>query len=121
MREHRPFGITFIGFFYLFGAFVLLVSVSVNQEIPIGMRFGLSVYNENIVKITIAILSFFLSYGYLKMQKWGYWLMICYSAIFLLVSLGLVKSYNSQPFVGNALFSAIVLFYTITKRKLFLK
>ncbi len=119
MKVKRPFGITFIGYFYILGGIVLLLTLGVEQEIGMNIRFGIPYIPEIIVRITVAIFSLIMAYGYLDMKTWGYWTMIIYSLMFLFISFNQIAVYNSQPFIGNAVFSLIVLFYTFTHRHYF--
>jgi len=86
-----------------------------------AIRFGVPNIPETAVRVFIAIVSFILAMGYLKLRKWAYWSMIIYSLLFLVVSMNLLTQYNSQPFLGNAIWSAIVLIYTYIKRDYFRK
>lgn len=88
MVEKRPWGITLIGYFYIFGAIVLLITLFTNStdEFGIAVRVGLSNTPENIVKILLAVISLVIAYGYLKLEKWGYWFMTTHSIYFLIVS-----------------------------------
>lgn len=80
------------------------------------LRFGVpNVPDSNMIPMVI-VLSLVLAYGYLKLEKWGYWLMMVYSFVFLSISLVLAFQYRSQPFTGNALWSIIVIVYTYRKR-----
>lgn len=116
MNIKRPLGITFIGYFYIFGAIILLITLGVKQDIGINVRFGVPYLPEIVVRIFIAFFSIIMAYGYLNMKKWGYWTMMIYSIIFLIISINQVNLYHSQPFIGNAIFSVIVIFYTFLKR-----
>ena len=120
MKTKRPVFLTFIGYFYIFGAFILLLSLGVDQEIGLAVRFGIPNVPETIVRVLVAIISLIMAYGYLKLKAWGYWMAMIYSALFLVVSLSLLTIYNNQPFIGNAIWSAIVLIYTFTKRRYFI-
>jgi hypothetical protein len=119
MEMKRPFGITLIGYFYIFGAIVLLLTLGVKQEIGMNIRFGVPYIPETVVRIFIIAVSLIIAYGYLNLKKWGYFSMIIYSILFLIISLNQVSVYNSQPIIGNAIFSIIVLIYTVIKRKYF--
>ncbi|KJS80035.1 MAG: hypothetical protein JM58_19180 [Peptococcaceae bacterium BICA1-8] len=121
MSNKRPKGIAFIGYFYIFGAVILLISLGTKQDIGMAIRFGVPNIPETAVRVFIAIVSFILAMGYLKLRKWAYWSMIIYSLLFLVVSMNLLTQYNSQPFLGNAIWSAIVLIYTYIKRDYFRK
>lgn len=121
MKKERPIGVTLIGCFYLFGAVILLLSLGVKQNFEFNIRFGVPNIPEIIVRLSLVTLSLVMTYGYLKLEKWGYWLMILYSIAFLVISINQVSVYNSQPFIGNAIFSIIVIVYTFTIRKYFAK
>ncbi len=115
----RPFGITLIGYFYIFGAIILLLTLGVKQDIGINIRFGVPYLPEIAVKIFVALFSIIMAYGYLNLKKWGYWTMIIYSIIFSIISINQAVIYLSQPFIGNIIFSVIVIFYTFINRRNF--
>jgi uncharacterized membrane protein (DUF2068 family) len=119
--KKRPMGITVIGYFYIIGAVMLLMSLGTQQDIPFNIRFGVAFLPEMFVRIVVAVFSFIMAYGYLRLTKWGYWMMMIYSAMFLVISLKQMSTQNSQPFIGNAIFSAFVLLYSYSKRNLFVK
>ncbi|KNY27588.1 hypothetical protein [Pseudobacteroides cellulosolvens] len=121
MKKERPAGVTLIGCFYIFGAVVLLLTLGIKQDFEFNIRFGIPGVPEIIVRLSIIMLSLIMAYGYLKLEKWGYWIMILYSIVFLMISLNQVSVYKSQPFIGNVIFSLIVIIYTFTKRKCFVK
>jgi len=116
MIMKRPLGVTLIGYFYVFGAIILLITLGVKQEIGMNIRFGVPYIPEFVVRISIAVFSIIMAYGYLNMKKWGYWALMIYSILFLIISLNQITLYNSQPFIGNAIFSVIVIIYTYNKR-----
>lgn len=123
MTEKRPSGITLIGYFYIFGAFVILITLFTNpiEQFGIAARFGVPYVSENIMRVFVAIIFLIMAYGYLKLKKWGYCLMLIYTIYFFIVSIILSQQYNQQPFYGNVIWSIIVLFYTLSKRKYFNK
>lgn len=120
MQAKRPVFLTFVGYFYIFGSFILLLSLGVDQEVGLAVRFGIPNIPETLVRVFVAIISLVMAYGYLKLKAWGYWVAMIYSALFLVMSLSLLTIYNNQPFIGNAIWSAIVLVYTFMKRKYFI-
>lgn len=115
----RPIGISFIGYFYIFGAIVLILTLGIKQDIDINVRFGVPFLPEIAVRIFVAVFSIIMAYGYLNLKKWGYWTMILYSIVFSIISTNQANIYHSQPFIGNIIFSMIVLFYTVIKRHSF--
>jgi len=120
LQAKRPVFLTFVGYFYIFGSFILLLSLGVDQEVGLAVRFGIPNIPETLVRVFVAIISLVMAYGYLKLKAWGYWVAMIYSALFLVMSLSLLTIYNNQPFIGNAIWSAIVLVYTFMKRKYFI-
>ena len=121
MSEKRPLGITLIGYFYIFGAIVLIITLFTNpiEEYGIAVIFGLPNVPEGIMRVLVSLFSLIMAYGYLKLEKWGYWVMITYTVYFLVVSIILSQQYNQQPFYGNVIWSIIVLIYTLMKRRYF--
>ncbi len=123
MVEKKPLGITLIGYFYIFGAVVIAITLFTNakDQFGIAVRFGVPNFPENIMRVLVSMISLIMAYGYLKLEKWGYWFMLIYTIYFLIVSITLYQQYNQQPFYGNIIWSIIVLIYTLLKRKYFNK
>ncbi|WP_050184050.1 hypothetical protein [Domibacillus robiginosus] len=120
----KPLGVSIISYFYIFGAFILLFSlffydVDANQ-IDIATRFGLPNAPEQLMRVLVAFSSLVITYGYIKLRKWGFWAMVGYCVLFIVISFSLsLSSYNHQPFIGNTIWSLIVLLYTIYINKAF--
>ncbi|OCA90480.1 hypothetical protein A8F94_00905 [Bacillus sp. FJAT-27225] len=121
----RPLGVSLISFFYIFGAFILLVTTIFynpnSNVIGIAERFGLSALPEQLVRVIVALFSLGMVYGYFRLKKWGFWLMDLYSVIFGLLSSLLFTNQQQQPYLGNFIWSIIVLAYTVYIRDSFFK
>lgn len=121
----RPIGVSLISYFYIFGAMVLLfTAIFYNAEansISIAERFGLTIVPDRLMRVLVALLSLGMVYGYIRLKKWGYWIMITYSVLFGIISLLLLSNQPYQPFIGNVIFSIIILAYTIYVKKEFFK
>ncbi|WP_438317077.1 hypothetical protein [Sporosarcina sp. FA9] len=121
----RPLGVSLISYFYLFGAVVLLfTAVFYNADADstgIAERFGLPNVPERLMRVLVALISLLMVYGYIRLKKWGFWLMIIYSVLFGLISSLLVSNQSQQPFIGNLIWSIIVLTYTIYIKRAFFK
>lgn len=119
----RPLGVSLISYLYIFGAVVLIITaIFFNpdaNEFGIADRFGLPNFPEQPFRIILAVVSLIIIYGYIRLKRWGFWLMILYSFGFGLISYILLFSYNQQPFTGNFIWSVIVLIYTFYVRKSF--
>lgn len=121
MNDKRPLGVTLIGYFYVFGSIILIITLFTNpsDQYGIAVRFGLPDVPEKIMKVLVSIISLIMAYGYLNLKKWGYWFLMTYTIYFLVVSFTLAQQYNQQIFYSNMIWSILVLLYTFTKRKYF--
>lgn len=120
MNKKNPILIKFIGWFQILGALAVLFTLNVQQTPAFNIRFAVPFISEVIVKICVSILAIIIAYGYLKYLKWGYWSMLIYSILFCCISLTQIIEYGGQPFIGNAIYSAIVGIYTIFHSKYFI-
>lgn len=90
MNENRPFMVTIIGDGCILCAFLLIVSLFHFWD-----RFGIIVKSaaymkvpfipEDIVTLLYAIFLLIIAYGYLKLKRWGYWLMVSMNLFFIVV------------------------------------
>ncbi|MED3986838.1 hypothetical protein P4646_22710 [Peribacillus simplex] len=113
----RPLGVSLIGYFYIFGAVILLFTSifydSNANQIGLVTRFGLADIPERLFRVLVALISIVMVYGYMRLEMWGLRLMIGYSILFGVISLTLFFLHNQQPFIGNVIWSIIVLIYSI--------
>lgn len=118
-NDKRPLSISLIGYFYIFGAIVLLLTFNNTLDIGMNVRFGVPSLPEETVKIGVIFGATVMGFGYLKMKDWAYIGMLTYSVLFMLISFNLAIKCHGQPFIGNGIFSLMVIFYTYKNRKLF--
>lgn len=119
--KKRTAFISFISFFYFFGAAVLLLSLASGtaQEVPIGLRLGIPGVSDTVVIPLLAGFMVLVNYHYFRLTPWGYRLMLIYQSLFGITSLILALQHNGQPYIGNAIWAAMVGAYTFNKRALF--
>lgn len=117
MKIKTPIGITFIGLFQILGALAVLLTLKVQQNPPLNVRFAVPFIPELLVRICVVIFALIIAYSYLKQSKFGYWSMLIYSILFCCISFFQVSKYGSQPFIGNAIYATIVTIYTILHSK----
>jgi len=79
---------------------IITLFTNATEQYRIAVRFGLPNVQEGIMKVLVSIIFLIMAYGYLKLEKWGYWLMITYTTYFLVVSITLSQQYNQQLFYG---------------------
>jgi hypothetical protein len=123
VKMKRPLGVSLISYFYILGSIALLfTSIFYNanaDSISIAERFGFPNAPDRLMRIIVALFSLAIVYGYIRLKKWGFWLMVFYSVIFGLISSSLISKQPQQPFIGNLIWSIIVLVYTIYIKKVF--
>jgi Na+/melibiose symporter-like transporter len=121
-RPNRPLGIILIAGFYVFGAIVLLVSMFTMPEAvsrQIAERQGLPVNMGISVLLLTAVLAFFIAYGLFSLSSWGFYLTLIYLTYFGGISFLLGGKSGIQPYLGNLLWSILVIVYLFFKRKSF--
>lgn len=125
MKTRRSLGISIIAGFYIFGAIVLLYTVLFvdikHERIGIATRIGLPFISEISARIGLIVLAVIMSYGLLKLSRWGFWLFICYSIYFFVISLILFIKISDNLFLGNMVSALFFLIYVYFKRDCFLK
>jgi hypothetical protein len=123
IRSRIPFGVLLIAAFYLFGAILLLITFFTNRvsvSRTIAASHGLSPAADGFILPIVAGLALLISYGLFTRSRWGYYLTIIYLVFFGCVSLWLISQKVQQPYIGNLIWSVLVLIYLVWKRRYFL-
>ncbi len=119
----RPIGITLISYIYIFGIATLIATTFFFDQIASNIEFveklGLPNFPEELFRVVIAIATLIIIYGYMNLKPWGFWLMILYCISFGAISYLIILSYNKQLFIGNFVWSSIVLVYSLAVHKKF--
>ncbi len=121
-HPRRPLGIMLISGFYVFGAIVLLASIFTMPEIvsrQIAERQGLPINMGISVLLLTALLALFIAYGLFSLSSWGFYLTLIYLIYFGSISFLLGGKSGIQPYLGNLLWSTLVIVYLLFKRKTF--
>lgn len=121
MKQNRPKEMTLIGSLYIFEAIIVLLALVVGGEegLYIGVREIVSDIPANILIPILTMLKLFIAYGYLKLKNWGYWLMMLYSLVVILMNSYLMLQFGLQLYIWQTMFSVYVLRYTYQKRSVF--
>lgn len=99
MRVKNPTLVRVIGDLNILSTFFIIASFF---PIPKFIeQFGFSFIpiqsiSEGIIRMLKAISLLIITYGFLRLKKWGYWLMITYYLFFLVVSIVSILSHNKQ-------------------------
>ena len=123
MNEKRPLIITFIGDISILIALLsILTFIFPNYFEKLGFHINpLPVFSDGIMNILMPIVLLIASYGYLKLKRWGYWLLVIYNVFFLLVNIT-YWSQNKQMFISMGFISTVLeLIFIIPTRKYFIK
>jgi hypothetical protein len=132
MKQERSYIITLLGDYNILGAIIMILSLTpAIKLLPITVILPeyLKLFSVPAGFVTgfLAILTLVAAYGYLKLKKWGYWLIVSEHLLFLA---GWLFSYlhNRQnifaPFPFSALIELIFIvptvnyFYRTTKKTL---
>ena len=122
MKDKRPFIITFIGDMCILSAILSIISLFSNFIKPFEAYHGpLSIFSNGMMRAVIPVILLIISYGYLKLKSWGYWLMIIINIVFLVISI--ISSQLSEqqfPYVGIIMVT-INLIFILPTRKYFYK
>ena len=116
MKESKI--VTFIGGFYIFGGIIVLLSLIFNGS-ELNMIFGVPNIPDYIVKILLGIIYRPLGYLYINRIKNSNWIILALAIIFFCISASLTTEFNTQPFIGNLIYSLFVIIATIVRRKEF--
>ncbi|AQR98114.1 hypothetical protein [Clostridium saccharoperbutylacetonicum] len=125
MKLKRPIVVTFIGDLNLLGAFLIIVSFFPIQKFV--EQFGVIIIPisdllDAVIRILSVLVMLIISYGYFRLKKWGYGLMITYNLFFLVLSMIFIafkikNSYNTQGIIQ----SLVGLIITFPSKRYFLK
>lgn len=116
MKESKV--ITFIGGFYIFGGIIVLLSLIFNGS-ALNIAFDLLNVPDYIVKLIVSLIYIPLGYLYINRIKNSNWVVLVLAIIFGCISASLTTKYNTQPFIGNLVYSCFVIVMTFLKRKEF--
>ena len=122
LRTDIPLGLLLIATFYTFGAMVLLTLLFANpvqtSRVIAGVH-GLPLSTGYWILPVIAGIALLIAYGLLSLSQWGYALTMLYLAYFGSISALLLTAYNSTVYLGNLLWSILVILYLLLIRSRF--
>lgn len=126
MSEKRPFIITFIGDGCVFSAFLLILSLFPNfterigiYSAPLPTFFKVPFLSEGIMKVLISMILLIISYGYFRLKRWGYWLMVGINVYFLIGWIISLQQSEQQSFYQNPIAIIMGLIFILPTIKYF--
>ncbi|MHB8599237.1 MAG: hypothetical protein ACYDER_20800 [Ktedonobacteraceae bacterium] len=121
-RQRVPLGVMLIAGFYLFGALVLLISMFTSPQgvsIQIAERQGIPPGIGLPILPLTAALAIVIAYGLFSLSTWGFVFTLLYLIYFGSISFLSGGKDGIQPYLGNLLWSLLVIIYLLIKRKRF--
>lgn len=85
----------------------------------LNIVFDLPNIPDYIVKLLVGVIYIPLGYLYSKRIKTSNWIIFVLAIIFFCVSADLAVQFNTQPFIGNLIYSLFVILATYIRRKEF--
>jgi len=125
MRVKRPLLVTFIGDLNLISIFFIVASFFPTHQFieQYGFSF-IPIPNllDGVIRILSVISLLVISYGFFKLKKYGYYLMISYNLFFLALSMFCMVTRNQQLNLGSEFIpSLIALIITFPSKRYFIK
>ena len=117
-----PFGILLITSFYTFGAVILLLFLITDPKqvaSAVALRHGLPASTGNWILPVIGCLALMIAFGLYSLSWWGYILTSVYLLYFGSVNGFLYIEQASWIYLGNVIWSCLVILYLIFVRKRF--
>lgn len=111
--------ITFIGGFYIFGGIIALLSLTFNGS-QLNTVFNLPDVPDYIVKLMLGLIYIPIGYLYIKRVNFSSWIILGLAVLTFCISADLTVKLNTQPYIGNLLYSLFVIIATIVKRNEFI-
>ena len=125
MRLKRPALVIFIVDLNLLNAFLMIISFFPKPKFTeqFGIYFSNTpIFSEGVIRILMVISLLIISYGLLKLKRWGYWLMIVYNLFFLVVSMISLLKQNGQAYnTPSYITSLLGLIITFPSKRYFIK
>lgn len=124
MGTKRPVLVSFIGDLNFLNVFLLIASFFPKPKFAEQYGFYFSPtpnFLEGIIKILMVISLLIISYGFLKLKRWGYWLMIAYNLFFLVLSMIFLLKQNRQSYTPGYITSLLGLIITFPSKRYFIK
>ena len=111
--------ITFLGEFYIFCAIIALLSLIFNRS-QLNTVFNLPNVPDYIVKLMLRIIYIPIGHLYIKRVNFSSWIILGLAVLTFCISADLTVKLNTQPYIGNLLYSLFVIIATIVKRNEFI-
>lgn len=122
MKEKRPILVTYIADLNFLSAFLLIVSLFPRFTERFGIITFTPTFSNVTIRVFLILILFIISYGLLRLKKWGYWLMLAYNMFFLILAIISLLKLTGQSFSNPVYIVSIVgLSLTFSVKRYFFK
>lgn len=122
MKGNQPVLIKIIIDLNLICCVLLVISLFPNITKKFGVYFMSSTFSDIVIRVLMIIILLTITYGFSKLLRWGYWLMVIYNLFFLLVAIIFLIKQNQQSFYAQQLISSVLgLSITLPTKQYFYK
>jgi len=122
MKEKRPMVVSFISDLNFLNVFLLIILLFPKFTKRFGVITPTPTFFSVAIKVLLILILLTISYGLLRLKKWGYWLMITYNMFFLVVSIIFLLKLTEQSFYHPGFIESILgLIITFPAKRYFIK
>jgi hypothetical protein len=125
MRLKTPILVTFIADLNLLSAFLGIVALLPTSKFldQIGIyATPISNFLDTLIRILIVIINLAIAYGYFKLKRWGYFVMLTYNLFFLVLSIIFILKPNIALYTTPSLIPSVLgLTLTFPSKRYFIK
>ncbi|NNU77427.1 hypothetical protein [Clostridium estertheticum] len=108
MNEKRPILVTYIADLNFLNVFLLIISLFPKFTKQFGIVTETPTFFNVAIKALLFLILLTISYGLLRLKKWGYWLMITYNMFFLILSIIYLLKLTGPSFYNQGCISSIL-------------
>jgi len=122
VKEKRPVLVSYIVDLNFLSVLLLIISLFPKFTKQFGIITATSTFYNVTIKILVILILLTISYGLLRLKRWGYWLMITYNMFFLVVSIFSLLKLTEQSFYNPGFILSILgLTLTLSAKRYFIK
>ena len=122
MKEKRPVLVSYIADLIFLNVLFLIVSFIPKVTNKIEIIKPKPTFFNITFKVLVILILLIISYGLLRLKRWGYWLMITYNMFFLVVSYILLLKITEQSFYNPGFTVSILgLILILSAKRYFVK
>jgi len=122
MKQKRPVLVSFITDLNFLNVLLIIDSLFHMNTNQFGIITPAPTFFNVTTKVLVILILLTVSYGLLRLKRWGYWLMITYNIFFLVISIIFLLKLTKQSFYNPGFIISILgLTLTLSAKRYFIK